>query len=77
MTNTSKHPVQEVGQQVCSIWTGGRKRQTITHNKSRSVLTAFGVFWGMFMFVAAVGAGQALENGMMSGTKGLPQTPAL
>ena len=44
--------------------------QTITHNKSRSVLTAFGIFWGMFMLVAMVGAGQALENGMMSGIEG-------
>ena len=37
---------------------------TITHNKSRSVLTAFGVFWGMFMLVAMVGAGVALERGI-------------
>lgn len=37
---------------------------TITHNKSRSVLTAFGVFWGMFMLVSMVGAGVALERGM-------------
>ena len=44
--------------------------QTITHNKSRSVLTAFGVFWGMFMLVAMVGAGAALKNGMMSGIEG-------
>ena len=25
--------------------------QAITHNKSRSVLTAFGIFWGMFMLL--------------------------
>lgn len=39
---------------------------TITHNKSRSFLTAFGVFWGMFMLVVMVGAGVALERGMNS-----------
>ena len=43
---------------------------TITHNKSRSVLTAFGVFWGMFMLVAMVGAGSALETGIMSQVEG-------
>jgi len=39
---------------------------TITHNKGRSVLTAFGVFWGMFMLVAMVGAGSALKHGIDS-----------
>lgn len=39
---------------------------TITHNKSRSFLTAFGVFWGMFMLVVMVGAGVALQSGMSS-----------
>ncbi len=43
---------------------------TITHNKSRSALTAFGVFWGMFMLVAMVGAGNALERGMSSQIEG-------
>ena len=43
---------------------------TITHNKSRSVLTAFGVFWGMFMLVAMVGAGVALERGISSQVEG-------
>jgi putative ABC transport system permease protein len=43
---------------------------TITHNKSRSFLTAFGVFWGMFMLVAMVGAGVALERGMSSQIEG-------
>lgn len=43
---------------------------SITHNKSRSVLTAFGVFWGMFMLVAMVGAGVALERGIASQIEG-------
>lgn len=43
---------------------------TITHNKSRSVLTAFGVFWGMLMLVLMVGAGNALEQGIMSQVEG-------
>ena len=43
---------------------------TITHNKMRSVMTAFGVFWGMFMLVSMVGAGVALERGMNSQIEG-------
>jgi putative ABC transport system permease protein len=43
---------------------------TITHNKSRSFLTAFGVFWGMFMLVVMVGAGVALQRGMNSSIEG-------
>jgi putative ABC transport system permease protein len=43
---------------------------TITHNKSRSFLTAFGVFWGMFMLVTMVGAGVALQRGMNSQIEG-------
>jgi len=37
---------------------------TITRNKMRSFLTAFGVFWGMFMFIGMLGIGQGFENGM-------------
>ena len=43
---------------------------TITHNKSRSVLTAFGVFWGMFMLVVMVGAGIALDRGISANVEG-------
>lgn len=43
---------------------------TITHNKSRSIMTAFGVFWGMFMLVVMVGAGVALEKGISSEIEG-------
>lgn len=43
---------------------------TITHNKSRSFLTAFGVFWGMLMLVLMVGAGNALNQGIASEVEG-------
>jgi putative ABC transport system permease protein len=38
---------------------------TITRNKTRSLLTAFGVFWGIFMLIALIGGGKGLQQ-MMS-----------
>lgn len=35
---------------------------TLTRNKSRSFLTGFGVFWGVFMLVALIGGGKGLEG---------------
>ena len=35
---------------------------TLTRNKSRSLLTGFGVFWGVFMLVALMGGGKGLEE---------------
>ncbi len=43
---------------------------TITRNKTRSVLTAFGIFWGIFMLVALIGGGNGLQQMMSSNFAG-------
>ena len=35
---------------------------TLTRNKSRSFLTGFGVFWGVFMLVALMGGGKGMKE---------------
>ena len=35
---------------------------TLTRNKTRSFLTGFGVFWGVFMLVALIGGGAGLKE---------------
>jgi len=41
--------------------------QALTANWFRTVLTAFGVFWGIFILVILLAAGKGLENGVKQG----------
>jgi putative ABC transport system permease protein len=44
---------------------------TITRNKTRSILTAFGVSWGLFMFIILVGFGNGFRKGIMDNFTGI------
>lgn len=43
---------------------------TITRNKTRSLLTAFGIFWGIFMLIALIGGGQGMQEMMKKNFEG-------
>ncbi len=38
--------------------------ESLTSNLFRTILTAFGVFWGIFILVILLAAGNGLENGV-------------
>ena len=50
---------------------------TLTRNKSRSFLTGFGVFWGVFMLVALIGGGAGMKEMLNSNFKGFATNSAM
>ena len=50
---------------------------TLTRNKSRSFLTGFGVFWGVFMLVALIGGGQGLKELLANNFEGFATNSAI
>lgn len=49
----------------------------LTRNKSRSLLTGFGVFWGVFMLVALIGGGQGLKGMLQKNFDGFATNSAM
>lgn len=45
---------------------------TIVKQRWRSVMTAFGVFWGVLILVLLIGAGMGMKNGLLASYKVLP-----
>ena len=50
---------------------------TLTRNKSRSFLTGFGVFWGVFMLVGLIGGGQGLKELLSNNFEGFSTNSAI
>ena len=50
---------------------------TLTRNKSRSFLTGFGVFWGVFMLVALMGGGNGLKELLQKNFAGFATNSAM
>lgn len=50
---------------------------TLTRNKTRSFLTGFGVFWGVFMLVTLLGGGQGLKEMLQGNFEGFATNSAI
>ena len=37
--------------------------ESISKNRTRTIITTIGVFWGIFIYIALAGSAKGLENG--------------
>jgi len=51
--------------------------QTLLRNKTRSLLTGFGVFWGVFMLVGLIGGGKGMKQLLNNNFEGFATNAAL
>ena len=51
--------------------------ETLLRNKTRSLLTGFGVFWGVFMLVALIGGGDGLKEMLNNNFEGFATNSAI
>ena len=50
---------------------------TLSRNKSRTLLTGFGVFWGVFMLVTLIGGGQGMKEMLSNNYEGFATNSAI
>ena len=50
--------------------------QTIRQQKWRSLMTAFGIFWGLLMLMFLIGAGVGFQDGIVGQLKQMPANSA-
>ncbi|MBR5084731.1 MAG: ABC transporter permease [Prevotella sp.] len=50
---------------------------TLSRNKSRTLLTGFGVFWGVFMLVTLIGGGQGMKEMLSNNFEGFATNSAI
>ena len=50
---------------------------SLMRNKSRSILTGFGVFWGVFMLIVLIGGGNGLRELLQNNFAGFATNSAM
>ncbi len=59
MLNSLIYLIEELFDIIEEIWI------SLKHNKTRNILTGFGVAWGIFILIVLLGAGEGLQTGVM------------
>ncbi|MBR1799925.1 MAG: ABC transporter permease [Bacteroidaceae bacterium] len=73
-THTSRKPLPSL---LGGGGGGSELLQTLLRNKTRSFLTGFGVFWGVFMLVALMGGGSGMKEMLNTNFEGFATNAAM